>query len=239
MVTGGKSCGFVYIYNYSVSPTNSTTALIAPCTTHGAHGQFFLIEGNREIKIHLDSIHGSASSCTVARNWVPGEVSYTSYGYGAINVDSWNYHMNVVGNVLGHSGMTGWIYEEVCPTDSDTDKAIYAIGYSGYNEYITGQDTYNNLLRHGNYDYVNQAIVWDVGIADHVVPNSYYYAAKPSYFGILAWPPIDPANPAYSSSITNIPAGYRYTFGSDPPAEVTGGRLNVTTGRIGRVTGKP
>jgi PKD repeat protein len=73
------------------------------------------------------------------------------------------------------------------------------------------------LLRHGNYDFFNHAIVWDGAIADHNIPNSYYLAAKPAWFGDRAWPPIDPTN-AGSLTIEAIPAGYRYVHGVDPPA---------------------
>src|SRR5262249_1622682 len=43
-----------------------------------------------------------------------------------------------------------------------------------------------------------------------------YLTSKPSWFGDRPWPPIDPASPA-TAVPTNLPAGYRYTFGVDPP----------------------
>jgi len=71
------------------------------------------------------------------------------------------------------------------------------------------------LIRHGNYDYFNQAIVWDPAISDHVIPDSLYLSGKPSYFGDLTWPPVDSANP--NTDPTIIPAAYRFVNGSDPP----------------------
>src|SRR4029078_8062648 len=76
---------------------------------------------------------------------------------------------------------------------------------------------------HGNYDVVNNGIVWDSTITDHNVPNSYYLGNKPAWFGDRPWPPYDPASPS-SAAITNIPAGYRWVFGTDPPS---GGPVNL------------
>jgi len=76
------------------------------------------------------------------------------------------------------------------------------------------------MLRHGNYDYLNKAVLWDSTIADHGIPNSYYRAVKPAFFGTLAWPPFDPASPPgafNNANISRIPAGYRYVNGIDPP----------------------
>jgi hypothetical protein len=81
------------------------------------------------------------------------------------------------------------------------------------------------MIRHGNYDYLNGSIAWDSTIADHTIPNSYFRSSKPSYFGYLAWPPIDPATPpgAFSdANVTRIPAGYRFVYGTDPLASVPG-----------------
>jgi hypothetical protein len=75
-------------------------------------------------------------------------------------------------------------------------------------------------LIHANYDVVtatNNGIVWDPATADRALPASYYLAGKPAWVGNLAWPPFNPANPS-ANSPTNIPAGYRYVFGADPPS---------------------
>ena len=79
----------------------------------------------------------------------------------------------------------------------------------------------NTLLRHGNYDYLNHSIAWAAAITDQAIPNSYFRSSKPAWFGNLAWPPFDPANPpgAFNeSNICRIPAGYRYVHGKDPAA---------------------
>jgi hypothetical protein len=90
----------------------------------------------------------------------------------------------------------------------------------------------NTMIRHGNYDYLNGSIVWDNSIADHTIPDSYFRTGKPSYFGSLAWPPIDPASPPGEfddSNISRIPAGYRFVHGSDPVTSVPTGDNGVPT----------
>ena len=80
----------------------------------------------------------------------------------------------------------------------------------------------NTLLWHGNYDYLNHAVVWDATIADHAIPKSYFRSSKPVWFGNLSWPPFDPADPPgpfNDSNLCRIPAGYRYVHGHDPATE--------------------
>jgi hypothetical protein len=55
-----------------------------------------------------------------------------------------------------------------------------------------------------------------VSIGAEVLPQSLFRSTKPSYFGKLAWPPFDPANP--TPGTTPIPAAYRFLYGTNPPA---------------------
>ncbi len=51
----------------------------------------------------------------------------------------------------------------------------------------------NNILRHGNYDYANNAVTWDSGIADHTIYTSLLYSAAPSWWPVgKRWPTIGP-----------------------------------------------
>jgi hypothetical protein len=63
------------------------------------------------------------------------------------------------------------------------------------------------LLRHGNYDYYNNAAVWDAGITNHALPSSLFYDSKPAYFGSLAWPAI---GPDVAGLVDDIPAKARW-----------------------------
>jgi len=53
------------------------------------------------------------------------------------------------------------------------------------------------LLRHGNWDSLNNAVIWDANIPDHTIPNSLYLTGKPSWWGDLPWPPIGPDRSSY------------------------------------------
>ena len=68
--------------------------------------------------------------------------------------------------------------------------------------------------------------------ADHGIPNSYYLTSKPAFFGSLTWPPFNPAAGLAGASITNIPAGYRFVYGTNPPSGSTSNQppVAVATG---------
>lgn len=43
------------------------------------------------------------------------------------------------------------------------------------------------LLRHGNWDSLNNAVIWDANIPDHTIPNSLYLTGKPSWWGVCVF----------------------------------------------------
>jgi hypothetical protein len=85
------------------------------------------------------------------------------------------------------------------------------------------------LLRHGNWDAVNNAVVWDANIPDHTIPNSLYLTQRPTCWDAdLAWPPIGPdLNPM----VGMIPAQRRFQGGpgsyARPNPNVYGDRYRV------------
>ena len=62
----------------------------------------------------------------------------------------------------------------------------------------------------GNYDFVNNNVLWDAGTADHSLPNSLYLTAKPAFFGTLPWPWVDPAG---ATKTHTLPAKARFDAG--------------------------
>jgi hypothetical protein len=70
------------------------------------------------------------------------------------------------------------------------------------------------LLRHGNFDYVNNAVIWDPAIPDHTMPNSLYLSGPPAWWGNLPWPPIG-AN--LTPMVGLIPAQQRFANSSPTP----------------------
>ena len=75
------------------------------------------------------------------------------------------------------------------------------------------------IIRHGNFDYVNNAVVWDPNIPDHTIPNSLYLSGRPSWWGNLPWPPIGPDRTPMAGQ---IPAQQRFANGMPPPAPTPG-----------------
>jgi len=216
-----------YNYVYETFNTDLAYAISAYYGCHGAHPYMNLWEGNVGNEFHTDFYWGSSSHQTLFRNFFNGVDPNVTQNRKAISLDSHSQSNNVVGNVLGSSGIT-WTYE--LTTTNYSDRTIYRLGYPGIgNNFITGTNppatdagaydthTKSTLLRHGNYDFATKSIVWDPTVTDHTLPNSLYLTSKPAWFGNRPWPPFDPAAPL-SATATNIPAGYRYAFGTNPPA---------------------
>jgi hypothetical protein len=207
--------------------------------SHGAQPMMCLWEGNISEQFQADGYHGSASHQTLFRNWLHGLSNLGATGNRKmISAERGSYYFNVVGNVLGDASWTnasGFAYSMTGEPDYNSAAVIYRLGYPNMSNNGTqagdvavtwpliSNNSYpdvtvvNTMLRHGNYDWKNRAIVWDSANSDHSIPASLFYTSKPAYFGNRPWPPFDPASPT-SASITNIPAGYRYQFGVDPPA---------------------
>lgn len=118
------AAGNVIAYNYMFGnfENGSTTALSGAISTHGAHPQFNLWEGNIAQTFHLDSTWGSHSHNTAFRNWSKGttktcsvsgsgRISVTCSGTWAIqanrafSIDFLGPSYNLVGNVAGSQDM--------------------------------------------------------------------------------------------------------------------------------------
>jgi len=214
------SSGNVFGYNY-VGLENMSDANEEPgFDVHGNSAQFNLFEGNfNQAKAMFDCIHGSNSTNTLFRNRIVGHIAGKTDNQCAVDVDHWNKNCNIVGNILGDSS---WhtIRSKTAPT-SGTSIERTVIKYGYVNAYGCDATSYTaigtlNLIEHGNYDTVSNSVVWDATITDHTIPSSLYLASKPAFFGNLNWPAYDPTT--YStSSVTSIPAGYRFVNGTPPP----------------------
>lgn len=220
---------------------------------HGPHPMMILYEGNIACQFQSDGYHGSAGPITVFRNWFHGMAS-VSENRKCLDATRVSYWWNVAGNVLGHSSWTPTTYTLTTQPSYATTATIYRMGYpnSGNNDFSevvpdnAMQDDYpwltypdqnvtNRMIMHGNYDYKSGSQIWDPNIADHTLATSLYYNSKPAYFGGLPWPPFDPASPS-SANVTNIPAGFRFVNGFDPPASFGAGGATPGTGRSSRLS---
>jgi hypothetical protein len=237
--------GNVLAYNYCVdsfytdppTSTNHGMMTIDIGTNHSPHPQYNLVEGNIMGKFGVDSYHGSGSHTVLLRNVITGRNNWTyASNRIAVQIDRRNLYYSLIGNVLGEVGNpTTYEYVATSGLPGWTESTIYRLGYPNVGNvsfsgefpptplyhgdggprdlYVDRDDTaYGTTLIEGNWNPISGQ---DWTTAPEPIPESYYLVSKPSWFGALAWPPMDPANPN-TDDPTIIPAGYRYVHGTDP-----------------------
>lgn len=198
---------------------------------HGPQAAMNLLEGNIFQRFQNDGYHGSSSHCVLFRNNVHGVCPDVPNPTNRRVIDPCrgSYYHSFVGNVLGDASWNPAQYEFE-PGDS-SNHSIYMLGCPGmdsvtvpnsgvydfvdYSKVVgavtdTGAhyfdaDVSATVVRHANYDYENNGVVW--GDADHTIADSMFYASKPAYFGTLAWPAIGPDVTGY---VQDTPARWRW-----------------------------
>ena len=179
-------------------------------------------------RYQADGYHGSASHGTLLRNQLHGLTLDYEDERRIADLCRGSYYYNVIGNIIGDASWTPTYYDApgISGVPSHTQSALYILGYPNMgNTSLTpatawsthpcedGGASYpaphvaSTMLRHGNYDYYNSAVMWDEDISDRAIPHSLFYGSKPSFFGDEAWPPIGSDVPGH---VTNIPAKTRW-----------------------------
>jgi len=213
----GIGAGNVVGYNY-IERTQHVQAgwFIFSIGTHGAQPFMNLFEGNVVGKVDTDSYWGSGSHNVFFRNRItrenPGQP--VDSDIVAVVVEALNYYITFVGNILGTPGCPGPV-EQVPLTSGYMNPVLWKIGYAGS---AIGNPTdpkvAQTLIRTGNWECPTNAVQWDPNIPDHNIPDSLYLTTKPSWFGVLAWPPFTPEKAGFNPSNPNkIPAQIRFENG--------------------------
>ncbi|MEK7635600.1 MAG: glycosyl hydrolase family 28-related protein [Patescibacteria group bacterium] len=223
LMFGGSSSGNVAAYNYAhfIKYTVPSTWLQSFASQHASHAWMNLLEGNWGTEVGADQIHGTESHFTVFRNYLrangePQDTAKTQ-SISSFYIEKGSRLHNFIGNVLGYSGFP-YVYEANGSNCTNSGTAIYIFGYQ-YGYMCDNNPTYwdskseSTTIRHGNYDYVTNSIIWNDG-NDHTLPFSYYLTSKPSWWGSQPWPPIGPDVAGYAAS---IPAKDRFLNVSNPP----------------------
>jgi hypothetical protein len=112
----------------------------------------------------------------------------------AIGLEAFVINMNVLGNVLGTRGLAGLIYESSIPDWALCGHpSIFRLGDGAVPPTACTFDSgvKATILRHGNFDYFNNSVVWDPTISNHTLPLSLYLTQKPAFFGTQTWPFVD------------------------------------------------
>ncbi|MBN2498988.1 MAG: hypothetical protein JXR96_30645 [Deltaproteobacteria bacterium] len=213
LMTSGGAAGNVLGYNYMHDSRFDDPWWLtgSPSLNHAPHPMMNLWEGNIGCQITGDFIHGSSSHNTVFRSQSLGwQREETTANNNAVSFATKNTYMNVVGCVLGTAGRS--MRYEVLPGQaySNTEVVIWALGI------MHGIDDPNvaaTLLRHGNYDTVNDQVIWDPAIEAREMPASLYLEARPAWFGQVPFPPI---GPDVAGRTNAIPAQLRFEQMGNP-----------------------
>jgi hypothetical protein len=174
--------------------------------SHMTTAHYELFEGNQAFNFDGESTWGNAIYITALRNHFTGKrrsippLELTDEGFPrAVSLHHGHWWYSFIGNVLGYSGMdpspySSYAYETFYPWNSDSvGMWILGVGYDWGPEDPQVRAT---IIRHGNYDYVTNSVIWDPAIADHAIPNSLYLAEKPDFFGNRTWPWVEPEGEA-------------------------------------------
>lgn len=229
----GGCAGNVVGYNYQDGFNQMMDpSAVGPLTmddNHGVPTVFNLWEGNYCEILGSDGYWGSSAYGMFFRNRIYGTCNKVPYpDQCAIELTHWSAYYTVVGNVLGTAQGSSWstsgtgLYSQIYEA-SGTDvqpPQIYRLGYPdmGYRGYSgTGSNPSNatfydtnvkaTLIRHGNFDYVNNAVIWEPTMANRVLPASLYLSSTPPWFGSLSLPAIGPDVSGYAQP---IPASARW-----------------------------
>lgn len=180
--------GNVFGYNYSKDPffEEGNNWLMPDVANHGHYPYLNLFEGNIVQQISIDNVHGTNGPTTIFRNRIEKDVSHYLSGtekFSFIEIEDNNPYQNIIGNELGIESTQA--YEPI-----KLDPSIA-----------------NSIIVHGNYNFNNNALLWEANIADHNLPASLYLNQKPSWFGSLPWPVL---GGDISPNMNKIPAQQRY-----------------------------
>lgn len=79
-------------------------------------------------------------------------------------------------------------------------------------------DVEASTVEKGNYLYGTSGAAGSMSsLGGDTLSDSLFRSSKPTYFASLSWPPFSPTSPN-SADYADIPAGYRWVYGVDPPA---------------------
>ena len=193
-VSGG---GNVIAYNYADNSWATPAAWQeVNIDTHCSFPHMELMEGNYAPHVGATITHGTAGYLTYFRNYSssqfapPAVANATDKQTGnitAIQFDTGDLDMTVIGNVLGSSTATDLGTAPVSAiyiANGSTWGAIFDFGANGKSDV-----SYTSLWLHGNYDTVNKSTIWSSTIATRTLPASLYLAAQPTWWPAgTAWP---------------------------------------------------
>jgi hypothetical protein len=208
---GGNVIGYNYADNSWADPPAWQEVTI---DNHCAFPHMELIEGNFAPHMGATITHGNAGYMTFFRNYsssqfaAPAVANSTVKQTGnimAIQFDTGDINMTVMGNVLGSSAATNLGTAPLSKNfigDGNEAGAIFSFGDKG-----KGDVSFTSLRAHGNYDTVNASVQWSPAIETRALPASLYLSGKPAWWpGTSPWPWV---GPDLSPMVGSLPAKAR------------------------------
>jgi hypothetical protein len=208
---GGNVLGYNYADNSWATPPAWQEVNI---DTHCSFPHMELMEGNYAPHMGATITHGNAGYLTYFRNYassqfakpaVYGSTDKQTGNIAALQFDTGDINMSVVGNVLGSSSATDLGTAPVSTTyfGSGSEKpAIFEMSSA-----TTTDVAYTTLWLHGNYDTVTPGVVWNPSITTQVLPASLYLPTRPAWWPAgSAWPW---AGPDLNPMVGTLPAKAR------------------------------
>jgi hypothetical protein len=234
----GQGSGSVIGYNFSINQeTSSLYSLQTSYYSHNAGNEMNLWEGNDFLGIWTDDAWGSSAQGTVFRNALSGwQGGGYSTGFIPLQIRTWVRGFNVVGNVLGQSGVQKQYQANAISSSggsggTNAGASIYEIGWADTSGYGScGSPScdplaVSTLMRWGNYDTVNAGTQWNAAEASPAAVPYLKANYSSSYFSSLSH--TLPASLYYNSTPSWWPSGKAW-----PPVgpDVSAGNVGTCSG---------
>jgi hypothetical protein len=206
-VMTGNSAGVVVAYNFMTDMRYKVSHWMASglAGSHDAGTVMNLFEGNVGNQFAMDTYHGTGNLATLFRNRLSGAEETKTNNTIPVALMAYNRFVNVIGNVLGTPGRHRVYESSRSATRGRPNESIYVLGYSGVLESTAGSIPYDpmvvsTLLRWGNFDYATGKPTWNpaeippdvTSTLSRNLPASLFLAARPDWWGPIAWPAIGP-----------------------------------------------
>jgi len=181
---------------------------------------FELFEGNQAFNIDGDDTWGGAVYNAFFRNHTTGKRRSfpDTASRRAIGLMYGHYFYSFVGNVMGTADQnpapfSGFAYEDFYPWEDDPI-GLWRLGYTP-EDWNAPPDplVVETVHRHANWDYATDSVHWQPGY-DQTLPDSFYLAGKPPFFGDNPWPWVDATG---ATQLYTLPARARYDAGLPNP----------------------
>jgi hypothetical protein len=265
---GGNVVGYNYADNsWSYDGNNDDGAQETSIDCHCAFPHMELMEGNWAPHMGASTTHGNAGYLTYFRNysssqWSPSVVGQSTsaivwsqpfkpqyYNVGALEFDSPDVDMTVIGNVLGSTADTSMGLPADLGTTgngqngSPATTMVYTATSSGTPTIFLVDPTgvsWSSLWLTGNFDSVNQKVMWNASAltanlpaSTHQLPSSLYLTQKPAW-----WPSGKPwpwVGPDLATMVGTPPArdrsiAFDYYTNADPSCTLNAGNYCCSVG---------